>query len=136
MIQAFIMMGPANAPFTNPLVSVLPRALIGVLAPFMFKWLTKAFKGKEKLALFFTFGIMTIIHTVIVLTLLYGAIKTGRIIRNSGGYCGDDIEKVVFAIILELTSRNCISSLNWTSYLHTFRSGKEKRNHKLEEQDK
>jgi len=47
MIQAFIMMGPANAPFTNPLVSVLPRALIGVLAPFMFKWLTKVLKAKK-----------------------------------------------------------------------------------------
>ena len=136
MIQAFIMMGPANAPFTNPLVSVLPRALIGVLAPFMFKWLTKAFKGKEKLALFFTFGIMTIIHTVIVLTLLYGAIKTGHYYTKTVEDIAETtFEKVVFAILSwNSLAEIVLAVLIGPAIYIPLDQVRKKRNHKLEEQ--
>jgi len=136
MTQAFLIMGPANAPFTNPIVSVLPRVLIGVLAPFMHSWLTKAFKGRDKLALFFTFGIMTIIHTVTVLTILYPIIETGWYYTKTT----EDVASITLkAILLSIVSINSLAEIvlavliGPAIYLPLDQLRK-KKNHKLEEE--
>ena len=69
------------APFTNPLLSVLPRAFIGLIAFDIQSYLTKLFK-KEKLAVPFTLGLVTLIHSLIVLPLLYWFGTTGLFFFN------------------------------------------------------
>lgn len=56
--------------FTNPLVSVLPRFLVGFFAYDVLKWYRSRFTNRFVVdALFFT--TMTILHSVLVITLLY-----------------------------------------------------------------
>ncbi len=70
------------APFTNPLLSVLPRAFIGFIAADIQSSLTKLLK-KERLAVPFTLGVVTLIHSLIVLPLLYWFGTTGFFFFNS-----------------------------------------------------
>lgn len=73
-IQAFYYLG-GNAPFTNPLVSVLPRVLLPLFASFLYR--AFAPRMKEGLALPLTFFLSTLFHTVLVLSLYYVCGATG-----------------------------------------------------------
>lgn len=69
------------APFTNPLLSVLPRAFIGFIAYDLQSHFTNLFK-QDKLAVPVTFGLVTLIHSLIVLPLLYWFGTTGFFFFN------------------------------------------------------
>lgn len=69
------------APFTNPLLSVLPRAFIGFIAYDLQSYFTNLFK-QDKLAVPVTFGLVTLIHSLIVLPLLYWFGTTGFFFFN------------------------------------------------------
>ena len=69
MIMAFILQAQ-NIPFTNPLLSVLPRVIFGYLIVFIYDFFTKIFKTKYA-SVPFTMGVATLVHTLLVLPLLY-----------------------------------------------------------------
>lgn len=77
MVIAFFSLGP-NAPFTNPLLSVLPRVLFGWLIYYIYIFIKKYFKNRY-LSVALTFGISTLFHTLLVLPLLY-------VVANNGFY--------------------------------------------------
>jgi len=69
MIQSFISLA-THAPFTNPLLSVLPRVLFGIFAAFFYQFLLKL-KLKKYAAVPITMGVATLFHSIVVLFLLY-----------------------------------------------------------------
>ena len=74
LIRSFI--DYANyAPFTNPLVSVLPRMFIGFIASDIHKLFARWLKN-DKGSSFVSMGIVTFIHSIIVLPLLFIVWKT------------------------------------------------------------
>ncbi|MGD9605484.1 MAG: ECF transporter S component [Bacilli bacterium] len=58
------------APFTNPLLSVLPRAFVGLIASDIYTFFTKTIH-REKLSVPLALGTVTFIHSIVVLPLLY-----------------------------------------------------------------
>lgn len=75
MIIAFFALGP-NAPFTNPLLAVLPRILFGWIIYFIYVFIDKKIKNRY-VSVAITFGISTLIHTLLVLPILYLVANTG-----------------------------------------------------------
>lgn len=83
LIQAFTYI-TTNAPFTNPLVSVLPRMLFGLVAGLVFQ-LVRMYINKHKksnainygLIYPIVYGLLTIFHSFIVLFILYFVTKAG-----------------------------------------------------------
>ena len=77
MIYSFIL--PAgNAPFTNPLVSVLPRAFLGFIVSVIYEGFCNLFKRKAKIVCAIIAVICGhIIHSGIVLALLYVVMNNG-----------------------------------------------------------
>lgn len=75
MIRSF-MEYTLYAPFTNPLVSVLPRIVFGFVIYDIFRLFLNTLK-KEALAVPLTMVTATLIHSLIVLPLLFLAMKTG-----------------------------------------------------------
>ncbi len=67
--------GALDPIFTNPLVSVLPRFLIGYYAEDVLNFFKNRFTNKS-LSDAFYFATMTLIHSVLVISLLYIAGKT------------------------------------------------------------
>ncbi|HNZ50850.1 MAG TPA: ECF transporter S component [Bacilli bacterium] len=65
-----------NAPFTNPLLSVVPRSFVGLIASDIYALFTKVIH-REKLAVPLALGTVTFIHSLIVLPLLYWVWKSG-----------------------------------------------------------
>ncbi|MEC9485027.1 MAG: ECF transporter S component [Candidatus Izemoplasma sp.] len=61
---------PLDPVFTNPLVSILPRFLVGFFAIDVLHFFQKRFK-QQYLADGLYFAVMTILHSVLVVTLLY-----------------------------------------------------------------
>jgi uncharacterized membrane protein len=75
MIQAFVLLD-GNAPFTNPILSILPRMLFGFIIYPIYSILTSKLKNKS-ISSAITFGLCTFIHTIIVVFLLFIIGKTG-----------------------------------------------------------
>lgn len=75
LIQAFLTLG-INAPFTNPILSVLPRMFFGFIVCPIYSFLVDKIKNKN-LSCGITFGLCTFIHTVVVVFLLFVVGKTG-----------------------------------------------------------
>ncbi|MBS0949553.1 ECF transporter S component [Weissella minor] len=60
----------ASLIFTNPLISVLPRILVGLLAGYLFIWFTKT-KIKEPMSATIVGGLGALLNTVLVLGLIF-----------------------------------------------------------------
>ncbi len=65
-----------DAPFTNPILSVLPRVLFGLLIFPLYNILSKIIKNKT-ISSILTAILSTLLHTIMVLTLFYIIAKTG-----------------------------------------------------------
>lgn len=77
MIYSFVNpAGGINVPFTNPLLSVLPRALLGFIVEPIFLLFSKKIK-KDVFAVVLTVVCCQIIHSLLVLSLLFVFAKTG-----------------------------------------------------------
>jgi uncharacterized membrane protein len=72
-----------NAPFTNPLLSVLPRILFGFIIFPIFTFFTKRIKNKP-LAISLSVAISYFIHSLVVITVLY-------FVGTSGFYLSSEI---------------------------------------------
>jgi uncharacterized membrane protein len=75
MIRSFIEIS-LYAPFTNPLVSVLTRAIFGFVITFIYMGFKKLIKNKT-VAVGLTMGVSTLIHSTLVLVAYYFVVKTG-----------------------------------------------------------
>ena len=69
MIRAYMQPTPFNIVFLNPVVSVLPRLIVGFLSGVLFLFFRKRFSDKVSYAV--TAGIGTLINTVLVLGSIY-----------------------------------------------------------------
>lgn len=69
MIRAYMQPTPFNIVFLNPVVSVLPRLIVGFLSGVLFLFFRKKFSDKVSYAV--TAGIGTLINTVLVLGSIY-----------------------------------------------------------------
>ena len=69
MIRAYMQPTPFNIVFLNPVVSVLPRLIVGFLSGVLFLFFRKKFSDKVSYAV--TAGIGTLINTVFVLGSIY-----------------------------------------------------------------
>lgn len=96
MVLAFITLGD-NAPFTNPLLSVLPRMLFGLVTFYLYQGFTKLFKKKE-IAIPFTFAAGTLFHSIIVLTLLYIVSTTGFYFTASENPMTTNSNLIIFVV--------------------------------------
>lgn len=75
LIESAILLG-YNAPFTNPLLSVVPRIFLGYITAVYYEFFTKKIKNK----LFGTglsLGLATLTHTLVVVPILYFVGVTG-----------------------------------------------------------
>lgn len=68
--------------FTNPVVSILPRILIGVVAGWTFIWLNKKIKQTPAMMLAAIAG--TLVNTLLVLTLIYVFYRTPAVAQAYG----------------------------------------------------
>lgn len=75
MIQAFMTLG-INAPFTNPILSVLPRMLFGFIVCPLYNIIVSKVKNKN-ISCGITFALSTFFHTILVVFLLFVVGKTG-----------------------------------------------------------
>ena len=75
MIQAFLTLG-INAPFTNPILSVLPRMIFGFIIYPIYCILASKLKNKS-ISSAISFGLCTFIHTILVVFMLFVVGKTG-----------------------------------------------------------
>ena len=75
MIQAFLTLG-INAPFTNPILSVLPRMIFGFIIYPIYSILASKLKNKS-ISSTISFGLCTFIHTILVVFMLFVVGKTG-----------------------------------------------------------
>lgn len=97
------------APFTNPLLSVVPRAFIGFITADVHQAFTKLLK-RDKLAVPFTLGVVTLIHSLIVLPILYWFGKAGFFFFNDefifnvetiwSVFVGNSLLEIAFAILI------------------------------------
>ncbi len=76
MIRSFIEVVPENVPFTNPLLSVLPRMLFGYVAALLYDAFRKIFK-REAVSVTLAAITATMFHTLIVVPILFVVAKTG-----------------------------------------------------------
>lgn len=113
MIRSF-MEYSQHAPFTNPLLSVVPRAFIGFITADVHQAFTKLLK-RDKLAVPFTLGVVTLIHSLIVLPILYWFGKAGFFFFNDefifnvetglfpyiwSVFVGNSLLEIAFAILI------------------------------------
>lgn len=75
MIQAFMTLG-INAPFTNPILSVLPRMVFGFIVCPLYNIIVSKVKNKN-ISCGITFALSTFFHTILVVFLLFVVGKTG-----------------------------------------------------------
>lgn len=69
LLRAFIQPTPFNIVFLNPLVSILPRLLVGLISAYLFKVLKTKFS--TTLSYTITAGIGSLTNTIVVLTSIY-----------------------------------------------------------------
>lgn len=79
---AFKNQSPFTIVFTNPLVSVFPRVLIGFISVDIFNFFSKIAKDKKIGAIISAF-LATFIHTVLVVSLMYVCLKNGFFFKAS-----------------------------------------------------
>jgi len=75
MIIAIFSLGP-NAPFTNPLLSVLPRVIFGWAIYYIYMFIDRVVKNRYA-SVAITFAVSTLFHTLLVLPILYVVANTG-----------------------------------------------------------
>lgn len=71
VIRAFLNPDPANIPFQNPLVSVLPRIVVGLVAAAVFALCCKIRRLARPVSALIAAVVATLTNTVLVLTMLY-----------------------------------------------------------------
>lgn len=81
MLRAFIQPTPFNIIFLNPLISVLPRLLVGLLSAVVFKLMKDKFSKRLSYAI--TAGFGSLINTILVLGSIY--LFASEIYANSLG---------------------------------------------------
>lgn len=81
MLRAFIQPTPFNIIFLNPLISVLPRLLVGLLSAVVFKLVKDKFSKRMSYAI--TAGFGSLINTILVLGSIY--LFASEIYANSLG---------------------------------------------------
>lgn len=81
MLRAFIQPTPFNIIFLNPLISVLPRLLVGLLSAVVFKLVKDKFSKRLSYAI--TAGFGSLINTILVLGSIY--LFASEIYANSLG---------------------------------------------------
>lgn len=69
MLRAYIQPTPFNIVFLNPLISVLPRLIVGFLSGVLFVFLSKKFSNKISYAI--TAAVGTLSNTILVLGSIY-----------------------------------------------------------------
>lgn len=69
MLRAFLQPTPFNIIFLNPLISVVPRMLVGLISALAFKFLKDKFSKRLSYAI--TAGIGSLTNTVLVLSAIY-----------------------------------------------------------------
>lgn len=75
MVIASLMLG-VNAPFTNPLLSVVPRIFFGWITYYIYSFFNKKIDHRP-LAIGLTMIVSTLIHSLVVLTIMYFVVNTG-----------------------------------------------------------
>ena len=84
--------GGLNVFFINPIVSVLPRVLFGASIYYIFKFFNNVFKN-DKIAIPYAMGVSTLVHTLLVVPLLflfiYLSLNSSGIFNLSGGFDQD-----------------------------------------------
>lgn len=75
LITAASLLG-INAPWTNPLLSILPRIFLGYITVVYYDFFKSKFNN-ENFSLGLTLGLATLTHTLIVVPLFYLVAKTG-----------------------------------------------------------
>lgn len=94
-----------NAPFTNPLVSILPRILFGFIVFPLYNLLYKWIKNDIASSLI-TMIVASLFHTLIVLSAIYIAWKTGfyfgvdEFVANCGTLEGTTLFKYIYAVLI------------------------------------
>ena len=100
---------PTASIFLNPLVSVVPRVIIGVLVPLIHTFISKTLKDKKKLQHVdgITAGVSTFIHSMMVIPLIFYVglglgIDLGKsvIVLLFGVFATNGIIEIVLATIL------------------------------------
>lgn len=75
MVIALFALGP-NAPFTNPLLSVLPRMIFGWAIYYIYIFTDKIVKNRYA-SVAITFAVSTLFHSLLVLPILFVVANTG-----------------------------------------------------------
>lgn len=94
-----------NAPFTNPLVSILPRILFGFLVVPIYNLFYKLIKNDIASSLI-TMIVSSFLHTIIVLTMIFIVWKTGfyfgvdEFVANCGTLEGTTLFKYIYAVLI------------------------------------
>lgn len=96
MIMAYINIS-TNAPFTNPLISVVPRVVFGYIIGYVFELFKKLFNNK-KIYVPISFGVATFLHSLIVLVGLYFITISGFYYRASQ-YPFSNIAEIITSIL-------------------------------------
>lgn len=81
MVRAYIQPTPFNIVFLNPLISVVPRLLVGLISGLLFSWLSK--KTTSRWIYSVTALVGTVLNTVLVLGGIY--LFAGEIYANALG---------------------------------------------------
>lgn len=98
LVKAFLNPDPANIPFQNPLVSVLPRIIVGLVAAAVFALCCRWKKLARPLAALISAVVATLTNTVLVLTMLY--------VFNAYDSLAETAAAVIETIIMTIVSLN------------------------------
>lgn len=107
MIMSFSSL-PTDAPFTNPLLSVLPRIIFGYLIVFIYDGFNKFIKNRY-VSIPLTMGVATLVHSLMVIPILYLFVKADfYFFVNSYIYREDIVGEQFFLFIYGLFIANSI----------------------------
>lgn len=104
LILAFMNVS-TNAPFTNPIVSILPRVLFGFMISPIYNFIKKIIKN-DIISTVLSLCLCTLIHTIIVLVPMYIAWRTGFYFGVAdytaafGDGTGTNLFTIIFGILL------------------------------------
>lgn len=101
LVKAFMNPAPANVPFQNPVVSVLPRLVVGIVAAAIFALCCK--KIPKPISALIATICATLTNTVLVLTMLY--------VFNAYESLAATAAAVIEAIIMTLVGINGVIEL-------------------------
>ena len=98
MVLAFFTLGP-NAPFTNPILSVLPRALFGFIIYPLYKFFIKRINSKP-IAISIAVVISYFIHSVLVIAILFFVGKSGFYFGAEGNPWNNNDSFAIFMLAI------------------------------------